>query len=392
LTGSKLQNKFHHNYYKNIQLPMPNYSIKNKLLCLIFLLFLAVLSACGSKNKDADAAKEAEKKNPKSTVVTVTKVKNQALEITETTQGTLEGIVDPTIAAEMSARVVKVHVYPGVAVNQGQLIVTLDASDFGMQRNEAQAEVARVQALIENQKKIVARNQVLVDKKFLSQNALDNDTSQQKVLNQQLAAAKARVGSINHNSSKANIYAPVSGVVQKKMVDTGDFVRAGDPILQIVSTQKLIAHLPFPEHIAAKIHAGLTVRLTTPTTSNAVESKIRELKPMITEGNRTVDVITNINDAEGWQPGASVTGTVVLGSQAAAMMVPEQSVVLRPAGEVVYVVRKNVAYQAIVKTGLNQNGMIEITEGVNENDTIVVDGAGFLTNDTPVKIAPEKTI
>jgi membrane fusion protein, multidrug efflux system len=371
---------------------MPNYFIKNKLLCFIFLLMLTILSACGSKNKDAEAAKEAEKKNPKSTVVTVTKVKNQALEITETTQGTLEGIVDPTIAAEMSARVVKVHVYPGVAVKQGQLIVTLDASDFGMQRNEAQAEVARVQALIENQKKIVARNQVLVDKKFLSQNAVDNDTSQQKVLNQQLAAAKARVGSINHNSSKANIYAPVSGVVQKKMVDTGDFVRAGDPILQIVSKQKLIAHLPFPEHIAAKIRAGLTVRLTTPTTSNAVESKIRELKPMITEGNRTVDVITNINDAEGWQPGASVTGTVVLGSQAAAMMVPEQSVVLRPAGEVVYVVRKNVAYQAIVKTGLNQNGMIEITEGVNENDTIVVDGAGFLTDDTPVKIAPQKPI
>jgi hypothetical protein len=82
-----------------------------------------------------------------------------------------------------------------------------------------------------------------------------------------------------------------------------------------------------------------------------------------------------------------VTGTVILGEQAAAIMVPEQSVVLRPSGEVVYVVRKNRAYQTIVKTGAHQNGLVELVSGVNENDTIVVDGAGFLTDDTAIKVA-----
>jgi len=85
-------------------------------------------------------------------------------------------------------------------------------------------------------------------------------------------------------------------------------------------------------------------------------------------------------------------GTVILGKLAAALMVPEQSVVLRPAGEVVYVVRNNKAYQAIVKTGAHQNGMVELINGVNENDTIVVDGAGFLTDDTTVKIAGKKSV
>lgn len=69
-------------------------------------------------------------------------------------------------------------------------------------------------------------------------------------------------------------------------------------------------------------------------------------------------------------------------------MIPEQSLVLRPAGEVVYVVRDNLAYQAIVKTGQRQNGLIEVVDGLQENDVIVVDGAGFLTDKTPVKIAP----
>ena len=300
----------------------------------------------------------------------------------------LEGITDPTIASEIAARVINVYVTPGTQVKQGQLIATLDAADFSMQRNEQLAEVARIQALIENQTKIVARNQALVNKNFISQNAVDNDTAQQNVLKQQLEAAKARVASINHNSSKSKVYAPVSGTIEKRLAGPGDFLRVGDPIVQIVSTQRLRAHLPFPERIGAVLKAGLKIRLTTPTSPQAVETVIHELKPMITADNRTVDVIADVVDAVGWQPGASVTGTVILGEQAAAMMIPEQCLVLRPAGEVVYVVRNNIAYQAVVKTGLRQNGLIEVLDGLNENDTIVVDGAGFLTDKAPVKVSP----
>jgi RND family efflux transporter MFP subunit len=259
-----------------------------------------------------------------------------------------------------------------------------------MQRSEAQAEVGRIQALIENQAKTVTRNQALVDKKFISQNAVDNEIAQQNVLKQQLDAAKARVGSINHSSNKTRVIAPVSGVIEKKLVDTGDFVRVGDPIVQIVSKQKLRAHLPFPEQIGAQLKAGLKVRLSTPTSNKTVESTIHELKPMITEGSRTIDVIADVVNEPDWQPGASVTGIVILGEQVAALMIPEQSLVLRPAGEVVYIVRNNVAYQAVVKTGARQNGLIEVQEGLQPNDTVVVDGAGFLTDKAPVSIQQVK--
>jgi RND family efflux transporter MFP subunit len=165
----------------------------------------------------------------------------------------------------------------------------------------------------------------------------------------------------------------------------------GDPIVQLVSKQKLRAHLPFPEQVGSQLKPGLKVRLTTPTSNKTVESVIHELKPMITEGSRTIDVIADVIDEPGWQPGASVTGTVILGEQAAALMIPEQSLVLRPAGEVVYVVRDNIAYQVIVKTGARQNGLIELVEGLQPNEMIVVDGAGFLTDKAPVTIAPDTT-
>ncbi len=357
----------------------------HKISSYLFIGLLALLLlACGAK--DDKTVDNSEKKGQKPTLVTVTQVKNQAIETTEEAVGSLEGLIDPTVAAEVAARVVKVYVTVGMQVKQGELIATLDAADFGMQRNEAQAEVARIQALLENQAKTVARNQALVNKNFISQTAVDNDIAQQNVLKQQLEAARARVGSINHDSSKTRVIAPVSGIIEKRLVGAGDFVRVGDPIVQIVSKQKLRAHLPFPEQIGAQLNPGLKVRLTTPTSDKPVETVIHELKPMITEGSRTVDVIADIVDASGWQPGASVTGTVILGEQSAAMMVPEQSLVLRPAGEVVYVVRDNTANQAVVKTGTRQNGLIEILEGLKANDVVVVDGAGFLTDKAPVTV------
>jgi membrane fusion protein, multidrug efflux system len=343
----------------------------------LMMLLALMLSACGKSQTTADEEKN---KGAKDTLVTVTQVKQQPLEVTESAVGSLEGLIDPTVSAEVAARVVDVHVNPGSIVKQGQLIATLDASDFAMQRNEALAEVSRIQALLQNQAKTVERNQALVNKNFISQTAVDNDRAQQNVLKQQLEAAKARVGSINHTSGKTKVLAPVSGVIEKKLVDRGDYVRIGDPIVQIVSKQRLRAHLPFPERMSAVLKPGLKVRLTTPTSDTAIETVIHELKPMIAAENRSIDVIADVLNAQDWQPGASVTGEVVIGQQSAALMLPEQSVVLRPAGEVVYLVKGNLAHQVIVKTGLRQQGMIEILDGLKENDTVVVDGAGFLTS------------
>ena len=362
--------------------------MQRKTQLILLALMIALATGCGSKDKAADANG---KKGPRPTLVTVAQVKDTAIEITESAVGSIEGLIDPTIAAEVAARVIKVHVSPGQRVKKGELIATLDATDYALQRNEALAEVARIEALLENQTKIVARSQALVNKNFISQNAVDTDLAQQNVLKEQLAGARARVDTINHSSSKTRIYAPTDGVVEKKIVDTGEFVKVGDPLLQIISNKRLRAHIPFPERISHQLKAGMKVRLSTPTSTKVVESVIRELKPMITESNRSIDVIADVTDESEWQPGASVTGTVVIGEQSSALMVPEQSVVLRPAGEVVYLVKESKAHQVIVKTGQHQKGLVEITEGLHANDTIVMDGAGFLTDQALIQITSNHT-
>lgn len=356
-----------------------------KIISILMLVTVfGLLAACGKQDKNtADSTPS----GPKPTLVTATTVNKTAIEITESAVGSLEGLIDPTIASEVAARVIKVHVSPGQRVKKGQLIATLDSTEFNLQRNEAQAEVARIEALLNNQTKIVERSQALVNKNFISQNAVDTDVAQQNVLKEQLAGAKARVASIKNTGNKTTIFAPTDGVVEKKIVDTGEFVKIGDPIVQVVSNQKLRAHIPFPERLSHQLKPGMKVRLTTPTSNKTLETEIRELKLMISESNRALDIITDITNETDWQPGASVTGTVILGNKADALMVPEQSVVLRPAGEVVYVIKDDIAHQAVVKTGERQNGLVEIIAGIQENDKIVVDGAGFLTDQAKIKIA-----
>ena len=351
-------------------------------LALISTLILA-LTACDKEKKE-------EAKKAPIPLVSIAKVQTQSIEITENAIGNLEGLIDPNVTSEIASKVLKVYVSVGDHVKKGQLIATLDGDDFAMQRNEAQTEVARIQAQLDNQAKTVARNQDLVNKKFISQNAVDNDITQQNVLKEQLAGAKARINTINHGTSKTKLFAPADGRIEKRIVGPGEYVKPGDPVVQIISNQKLRAHIPFPEHIANKIKAGQTVKLSTPTTNTEVITTVKEIKPLVMADSRAVDVIADVINQPEWQAGASVNAQVVLSQKDGVLVVPEQSVVLRPAGEVVYVINNHKATQHIVKTGERNAGLVEILSGLEAGLEVAVDGASYLTDNTEVKIATEQ--
>ena len=87
-----------------------------------------------------------------------------------------------------------------------------------------------------------------------------------------------------------------------------------------------------------------------------------------------------------FKPGASFIAEVVIGRHENAVIVPNRSVVLRPAGEIVYVIKDNKATQQIVRTGERLGNEIEIIAGLEKDAVIAFDGAGFLTDGTAVDI------
>lgn len=349
---------------------------------MLIAALIACLPACNRGTQDKTPAPP-----PQATLITVTQAQTRTLEILEHAVGSLEGLVDPNVGAEVAGRVVQVLAHAGQQVRKGQLLAVLDATDHALQKREALAEIGRIQALLDNQGKIVERNLRLVQKNFISRNALDDASAQRDALRQQLEAAKARLAAIEHDLARTRVLAPIDGRVEKQIITVGDFVKVGDPLFQLIGMQRLRAHLPFPESVAAKLSPGQTVRLSTPTVPDRIfTTTIKEIKPLIGSGSRSADVIADVVDQPGWQPGASVDGTVVLGEHPNAVVVPEASVVLRPAGEVVYVIEGKMARQRIIKTGLRQDGLVEITEGLSAGETVAVDGAGYLTDQAAVAI------
>jgi RND family efflux transporter MFP subunit len=355
------------------------------LRALTLALFAALLlPACGKKAEDKKAG-------PPPTLITVTQVKSGAFEVTEDTLGTLEAVNDPKIGAEVAGKVSKVLAFAGKPVKHGETLAVIDATDLALQNQAEQAEVKRLEALLAQQERLVERQQNLVAKGFISQHAVDDAKAQRAALASQLAAAQARASLGRRSVGKTTVVAPYDGTIESHAIAAGDYVKVGDPLFQLVSNQRLRAHLPFPESAAPRLSRGQAVRLTSPQLPGRVfEAKIADIRPAVAESSRALDVIVEVDSDGTLKSGGTVNASVQIAAKEAALVVPEQSVVLRPAGKVVYAIAeeegRKKAQQRVVQAGAKKGGVIEILGGLKEGETVAVDGAGFLTHGAAVTV------
>lgn len=342
---------------------------------------LLMLSACGQK------AEEKKPAGPPPAQITVTQAKAMPLEVVERTLGSLEAVNDPKVAAEVAGRITRIAVRAGESVKKGQLLAELDASDATQQHRVDQGEISRLDALLAQQERLVKRQSELVEKNFISKNALDDATAQRDALRGQREAAHGRAGISGNSLKKTRIVAPFDGVVEDQLASIGDYVKLGDPLFRLVSNAVLRAHLPFPESAAQRLQRGQPVHLVSPLLpGRIIAGQVEDIRPTLTETSRAIDVIARVDSTPELRGGGSVDAAVVIGQKDNAVLVPEQSVVLRPAGKVVYAIADGKAQQRVVDTGSKQAGMIEIINGVQAGETVALDGAGFLTHGATVNI------
>jgi RND family efflux transporter MFP subunit len=342
-----------------------------------------LLAGCGDSQSDAKKAA-----GPPPTPVTVAKAELRALELTEDSVGSLEHFIDPKVGAEVAGRVVGVAGFVGKRVRRGDLLAEIDPVDIEIQNRADAAEVARLETLVANQERIVANQRKLVEKAFISQNAVDDSIAQRNALAEQLKSARARLDANRNALRKTRVVAPIDGEVEVQIVAPGDYVKVGDPMFQLVGTSRVHAHLPFPESAGPRLRIGQPVRITSPLVPGVVvQAKIDEIRPTITATTRALDVIVRFESDGKFRGGGTVNAQVVTGRKENAVVVPEQSVVLRPAGKVVYLVAEGKAIQRIVETGVRKDGFVEIVSGLSGGETVAADGAGFLTNNAAIAVS-----
>jgi multidrug efflux pump subunit AcrA (membrane-fusion protein) len=156
--------------------------------------------------------------------------------------------------------------------------------------------------------------------------------------------------------------------------------------------RRFYIRLPFPLDIVRRLKIGQPVTLTNFEDGRKTTGVIREIRPALSTMTQTVEVIAEVKNPAGWRPAGSVRGEVTLEIHRNTPVVPEQAIVLRPAGAVVYSISDNVAHAHPVKTGIQREGIVEILEGVEPGWTVAVDGAALLSDGARVNVrnaAPE---
>lgn len=344
-----------------MQLPPP------PSICAIACVAALLLTSC---SKQAETPK---KPGSPAAIITATQAKSQPVQVVEHSMGEADSATAPKVGAEVSGRIIRVATETGDPVKKGQLLAEIDATDYA-------TEVRRLEAQAAMQKKLTERHRDLASKGFVSAAKLDEMEALNVVNREQLARA-------TQNLSRTRIVSPVDGRVDNRMVSVGDWIELGKPAFLLSTKEKLRIRLPFPETAASRIKVGQSVTLTTPTApGNAMNGKIEQVRPAVGGSSRAFDAIVAVTNPGDWKPGASVNGTVVIEERPNAVIVPETSIVLRPAGTVVYVIEDNLAMQRIVATGVRQSGIVEILNGLKAGETVAVDGAGFLTDKAAVTV------
>ena len=345
---------------------------------LLACLALALLSACGQKAEQKKAV-------PPPSLITVTQATKGDFEVVLETLGSLEVLADPKVGAEVAGRVTQVLARSGKAVKAGDLLAVIDAGDVALQNRADEAEARRVEALAKQQEKPVAtdadgqwlsveecrRGRCRPARRALRPFDAARARRQQPPLGQQDRVISPMTASSRCRSSLPRLR------------------QSRRPAVQSVAPNKLRAHLPFAESFGPRLKPGQEVRLLSPLAPGKVfASRIKDIRPGIVEGSRTLDVLVDIDNDGSLRGGGTVNATVIVSARAEALTVPEQSVGLRPAGKVVYVIAdvdgQKKAQQKPVKVGAKRGGRIEILEGL-AGGSHRPDGAGF-TNGAAVAI------
>jgi membrane fusion protein (multidrug efflux system) len=328
---------------------------------------------------------------PPPETVTTAVVQSETWEETITAVGSLEAVQGVTVAAEMSGRVVRIAFQAGSRVQAGDLLVQLDTESEKAQLRSAEATLELARIDWERKKKLRERNTI-------SEAEFDNVDARYK-------QARAEVERIQAVIDKKTIRAPFAGRLGIRLVNLGQILNEGDPIVSLQSLDPIYVNFLLPQQQLARVEPGMTVRVTTDAlTGQVFEGTVTAINPQVDAATRNVEMQATLpNGAERLRPGMYANVEVVLPQRQPVLAIPATAVLYAPYSDSVFVVeeKKNepggasgkVIRQQFVQLGEARGDYIAVTSGLEAGQTIVSTGAFKLRNDQAVvvdnSLAPE---
>ena len=273
------------------------------------------------------------------------------------------------------------------------------------------SQVKSVTAQLVLAEKELARTQRLVDSGDTSRSSLDQRRSQRDSLLGQLdearsnaavavkainsaeasvASAKASVTTAQTQVEQAQkalgdtvIYSPISGSISDRVADPGEYISPSAPnakIATIVRTSPLRLRIDVPEASISKVALGQSISLQTSAYPDRnFAGTVRRILPNLNVAARTLTVEAEVANGDGLlKPGQFATVRITQSKPENAVMIPAAAV--KSEGDInkIYVVKDGVARERLVQTGLLENGLIQVKQGVAEGDLIATSNVNTL--------------
>ncbi len=301
--------------------------------------------------------------------------KVEVARLTDDTQavGSLRSRRGVVLRPEVSGRITQLNFTDGQRVRKGQVLVQFDDQLPQAQIQQSMAELSIAQA---NQK----RNQELVAQNFVSQRSLDESAANLQVAQARLALSKA-------TADRLKIVAPFDGIAGIRLVNVGDYLKDGADIVNIEDIDAIFVDFRLPERFQSKVKRGQTAMLDMDALpGRKYSAKIQAIDPLIDANGRSVGIRGCIDNRQSQlRPGMFARVNTVFGVRENARVIPEEAIV--PQGGKQFVIRlvpgetppgrttPNLTSQRVeVKLGIRSPGKVEVLEGLEIGDTVVVAG------------------
>jgi membrane fusion protein (multidrug efflux system) len=291
--------------------------------------------------------------------------------------GELVAVHQAEIAAEIDGRVTELLVDEGEPVAEGAPLLHIDPERRELELADARAQVAEMGSAQREAEREYGRVKQLHSHGAASSSQLDTAETALQAAVSRLKAAKARLGVAERALRDATVKAPFAGVVSKRPVDRGEYVRPGQVLLELVALDPIEVEFHVSEADSGRVALDQPVMVTVaPHPDEQFEARVSMISPTIDPTSRTLRVKAVLaNPGVRLRPGLFARADLGIAQRSGVPMVPEEAVLQRAEGPIVYaLVADSRVERRRVETGRHRDGEVEVVSGVEPGDWVATRG------------------
>jgi membrane fusion protein, multidrug efflux system len=330
--------------------------------------------------------------------VGVAPVEKGDMPVTLSQLGTVIPLAMVTVKTQISGYLMQVAFREGQMVKAGDFLAQIDPRPYQVALAQAEAQLAKDQALLKNAQLDLVRYNTLVAQNSIAKQTRDTQESLVGQYQATVKADQAQIDAQKLNLTYCRIISPVTGRVGLRQVDAGNYVQTSDPngIVVVTQLQPISVIFTLPEdnlpEVMKRVRAGAALPVTAYDRTGATElgkGKLDTVDNQIDTTTGTVKLRAIFdNDQEILFPNQFVNVKLLVDTKQDTDIVPNSAVQRGAPGTFVYVVKPDntVAVQK-VKLGPNDGQRTSIVSGLQPGESVVVDGTDRLRDGAKVTAA-----